>query len=176
MSRLRTIAPILVIGAASLTFIGVSAALEGDDPVLEQEETTTTTTGCADDEVITDDGVTDDCDDQGEDTDGTDGDDPDDGDDGDDDGVEPDNTEAPPATHPDNHGAAVSQAAHECPAGPEHGACVREVARDKGDDAPSGEGEDAPVEDETRTAAPGNNGNGNGKGNGGGNGKGHAGG
>jgi cytoskeletal protein RodZ len=30
--------------------------------------------------------------------------------------------------HPENHGKYVSQAAHECPKGPEHGACVSAVA------------------------------------------------
>jgi hypothetical protein len=39
--------------------------------------------------------------------------------------------------HPDNHGADVSTAAHECPEGPEHGPCVSAVARDHdGDGTP----------------------------------------
>jgi cytoskeletal protein RodZ len=46
--------------------------------------------------------------------------------------------------HPDNHGAAVSQAAHDCPPGPGHGACVSAVAHDHGDasnaDAPTAKG------------------------------------
>ena len=37
-----------------------------------------------------------------------------------------------PATHehPDNHGADVSKAAHECPTGPGHGQCVSAVAHE----------------------------------------------
>jgi hypothetical protein len=42
--------------------------------------------------------------------------------------------DAEAAVHPDNHGLAVSTAAHECPEGPEHGPCVSAVARDHDDD------------------------------------------
>ncbi len=46
-------------------------------------------------------------------------------------------------THPDNHGAAVSEAAHSCPPGPEHGKCVSAVAhegKDSTDGGTDGEG------------------------------------
>lgn len=36
--------------------------------------------------------------------------------------------ESASSEHPDNHGGAVSQAAHDCPPGPEHGPCVSAVA------------------------------------------------
>ena len=71
----------------------------------------------------------------------------------------------------DNHGAAVSEAAHTCPPGPEHGACVREVAQsDAGkphadeteeDETPETQGESAPP-----AAKPGGGKGGQGKGRG----------
>jgi hypothetical protein len=42
--------------------------------------------------------------------------------------------ESTTAEHPDNHGAAVSTAAHECPEGEGHGECVSAVARDMDED------------------------------------------
>jgi hypothetical protein len=41
-----------------------------------------------------------------------------------------DEDEGEAGEHPDNHGAAVSQAAHDTPPGPGHGKAVSEVARD----------------------------------------------
>jgi hypothetical protein len=72
----------------------------------------------------------------------------------------------------DNHGAVVSQAAHECPTGPGgvHGECVSAVARDHDQDGVpdhgpgSSDGEDD-VEAQDAEDAPGN-GNGNGRGQG----------
>jgi hypothetical protein len=48
------------------------------------------------------------------------------------------------AVHPDNHGLAVSTAAHECPEGPEHGPCVSAVARDHDDDGTPDHGPGSP--------------------------------
>jgi hypothetical protein len=85
----------------------------------------------------------------------------------------------------DNHGAAVSQAAHECPTGPGgvHGECVSAVARDHdGDGVPDhgpgsdegDEGEDSGDSGESGdTGASSTGGHGNGNGNGGGHGRGH---
>jgi hypothetical protein len=93
----------------------------------------------------------------------------------------------------DNHGAVVSQAAHDCPTGPGgvHGACVSAVARDKDQDGVPDHGPGSDVDDtddaddadddsddaddtDDAPAATGNgNGNtGNGQGNGGGRGHG----
>lgn len=146
-----------LIGLASLTWMGVSSALEAGDPVLDDEvvvvddcsdDTTadeTVTDGTEGDDALTDDealtgeeeAVEDDC------TDGeADGDETTDGtevtdDEVTDDGEEPvvdedaeEGTEAEVAEHPENHGKYVSEAAREtCPAGPGHGQCVREVAQ-----------------------------------------------
>ena len=142
--------------AATLSFVGVSAALEGEDPTLGEEEVTCpdegTTDAGATDDGATDEGVpeADECeapegDDDATDEDATDEDATDedatdeDATDGttdepvveDDatDGTEDEVLDESVVDEPKNHGAAVSQAAHECPKGPEHGACVREVAQ-----------------------------------------------
>jgi hypothetical protein len=204
--RSRQLLTVVVAVAATLGFVGVSAALEGDDPTLGEpdvtcpevptdgltddgavdEGTTDTTTdegatdttdeGTTDDDGTTDgtddgtatddttddsttdddadDDATDDCEPSATDDGTTDDGATDDGatDDGTtDDGTTDDGAEAPEEGPVDNHGAAVSQAAHECPPGPEHGPCVREVARDNAgqqrkaaDDAVDDEGEESP--------------------------------
>jgi hypothetical protein len=128
---------VAVVGLASLTWVGVSAATEDDDPVLsdnvevvtETTETTqptatsdtTDTTEAPETTVATEDGTDD---------------------------LEAD--DAPPAEHPENHGKHVSEAAHTCPPGPGHGACVREVAQSdvgKSDDAEATADDAAEVDD-----------------------------
>jgi hypothetical protein len=66
-------------------------------------------------------------------------------------------------THPDNHGAAVSEAAHTCPTGPEHGACVSAVAQSDAGKDHGGTDESDETHDRPERNAKGN-GEGNGKG------------
>jgi hypothetical protein len=162
----RTLIPVLALGAASLAFIGVSAALEDEGSPPPDDSTTipapdctttdteldglepcesTDSTDVVDDEGVVDDEVEVDAD-------------------ADADEVEGDGTETDGDEGWANHGAAVSDAAHNCPPGPEHGACVSEVARsDAGKpahaqkDAEVDEGEETDVvktEDEVGPAAP----------------------
>jgi len=184
--RSRRLLTICVALAATLGFVGVSAALEGEDPTLGDPEVTcpdpsdgatddrtTDGTDDADDAGVTDESTDDEaavdestdeaavtdegtdaadavepCEEPVTDTDGT----TDEGatDDGDatddltDDGGTADDSEAPADDSLANHGAAVSQAAHECPPGPEHGPCVRKVARSDAGKRPKDE---APVDE-----------------------------
>ena len=124
MRRLRTLVPLVVLGAVSLTFVGVCAALVAgySGPTLEEPATARavvvprhrvvwapdcSTTDTAMSEIDpTDAPGADPCEDGTE--------------------VESDPDETTP-------GAAVSKAAHTCPPGPQHGDCVRAVAhRDAG--------------------------------------------
>ena len=100
--------------AASLTLGGAAMAFADDvmpeDPTIEDVVETTTTTAAdttSSTSVTTSTSVAMD-----------EADEPEDGDGG-----------REPGTHPDNHGAAVSQAAHDTPPGPGHGKAVSEVAR-----------------------------------------------
>jgi hypothetical protein len=185
--RSRRRVTILIAAAATLGFVGVSAALEGEDPTLGAPEVTCADPsdgtvdegGATDDGATSDEGVTTDegtdatvdggtvdegtTDDAADETDGAadetdDGAVTDEGPDGGDDCEEPATTDdegeadedeadedatddegttddgttddgaAPESAELENHGAAVSQAAHDCPPGPEHGPCVRDVA------------------------------------------------
>jgi hypothetical protein len=171
----RRLATTLVAIAATLGFVGVSAAVEGEDPSLGEPELTCPDVsegtndggGAADEGVPTDDATDatdegtdsatdggDDCEEPISDTDGATDVGADDGtpDDGETDGDVTDDGAAPESADVDNHGAAVSAAAHECPPGPEHGPCVREVAHsDAGKKAKGGDDEttdDEVVEDE----------------------------
>ena len=139
MRLLRNLLPLLTVGIATVSIAGVSAALEANPtpPVAPPTEPAP-----ADEELVCTDGTTpegDDCDDA----------------------EVNDAVEEPKVTttHPDNHGAAVSEAAHTCPTGPEHGACVSEVAR-------SNAGKDHGGADESDDQAA-RNGKSNGGGNGG---------
>jgi hypothetical protein len=161
MRSLRAFLPVLVLGAASLAFVGVSAALEDDGPPVTDEPTTLPVDDCTTETTLGEqDEVADGTEAEGDDVEGD------------------DETEVPdePASgdEPANHGAAVSEVAHTCPPGPEHGPCVREVARS--DAGKPGHGDDEDTDDDEvsdETTAPGSSasrGGGNGKGN---NGKGH---
>jgi hypothetical protein len=186
----RRLVTTVVAVAATLGFVGVSAAFEGDDPSLGEPEVTCpapsdqtadggATDAVSDDGTVADDGAVTD-----EGTDAT----ADGGttatdaatDAGTDDAAAGDECEAPAATDTDgttdavtddatdgtpeedaadgdtvaddvaveNHGAAVSQAAHECPPGPEHGPCVREVAQSDVGKGPKG-GDESTGDDES---------------------------
>ena len=145
----RTLIPVLAVGAVSLAFVGVSAALEDegspapDDPITIPAPDCTTTgteldglepcesTDVVDDDVVVDEGDVDTDEGAGEEVDG-------------------DRPEADDEEVWANHGAAVSDAAHNCPPGPEHGACVSEVARsDAGKPAHAQKDAEADEGDET---------------------------
>ena len=80
-----------------------------------------------------------------------------------DDEVDADDGDGEDAGPPENtHGFAVSTAAKECPEGPEHGPCVREVARDN-----AGKDDDKAGGPRGRPAELGERGNGGGNGQGG---------
>jgi hypothetical protein len=74
--------------------------------------------------------------------------------------------EAVDASTADNHGAVVSQAAHECPTGPGgvHGECVSAVARDHDQDGTPDHGPGSPGFGEQGNGGGNGNGNGNGRG------------
>ena len=152
MRLFRKLLPILTTGVVTLSIVGAAAALEGGSPPSEEPATVVAPT----DEVLECPDVTVP---EGADADAVEGTESDpteavDSVEGDEDGradegcdeaddpqgedtnvdesdpvVEPSTTPDSAAVHPDNHGAAVSEAAHTCPPGPEHGACVREVAQ-----------------------------------------------
>lgn len=168
----RRLVTTVVAVAATLGFVGVSAAFESEDPSLGEPEVSCPAPS---DQTADDGGATDAVSDDGTVTDPT----VEATDDGTDDATPGDDCEAPAATDTDgstdavtddatdgspeenaaegdtsaddaavdNHGAAVSQAAHDCPPGPEHGPCVREVAHSdigkgpKGDDESTAEDE-----------------------------------
>jgi hypothetical protein len=114
---------VAVAGLASLTWIGVSAASEDDDPVLDDqvEEIVDDTTTTTETEV------------EAEEADTTEG--------------EPEAADSAAGEHPENHGRYVAEAAHTCAEGPGHGECVRAVAQsDAGRPALSDEstGDEAP--------------------------------
>ena len=140
----RKLLPVLAIGIATLSFAGVSAAMEADpapqappvDQALPDEDEQCPDGTPEGDEDATDEGA--------EATDAVEGastgedDDCDEAEvEADDDDPAKDEVDEGPADvpvvtsdlHPDNHGATVSEAAHTCPTGPAHGACVSEVAR-----------------------------------------------
>ena len=182
--RTRRLVTSLVAIAATLGFVGVSAALEGEDPTLGEPEVVTCPdpSGDAVDDSAATDGtsdtpdegtVTDEASDEaavdeptGTDDETTDTpdactppevDDTDDVTEAVDEVADEDGAEEPSAqsSEVDNHGAAVSQAAHDCPPGPEHGPCVRDVAHsDAGKPAKGGDEstEDDAVEDESTDA------------------------
>jgi hypothetical protein len=185
MKHLRGLVPALVTLAALLGFVGVSAALEGEpvssdgpavtcpdttettEPVTETTESvtettesvteTTESTAPSDDEVTSDDqgedgGCAEDPEVDEPDTEAPEVEQPEVDDESDTPTTEADNTE-----HPDNHGAAVSQAAHDCPAGSGHGECVSAVAHSDagkhvdGDDEGDDSDVEAPETDEQET-------------------------
>jgi len=139
--------------AGTVGLVGVSGALEGEDPVLEEvdcvEVPTDPSCDVPVDDTTPDDTTTTVPDDTTTTT-------PDDGtvDDGTVDDGALDDVVTPETGPVDNHGAAVSTAAHECPAGPEHGPCVREVAKsDAGKATETGDELDDEVEDEVEASA-----------------------
>jgi hypothetical protein len=142
MTLSRKLLALLAAVVAPLTMVGVSAAMEGDPPEeeappaeageLPEEEVVDDEEVVEDDEVVEEEEVVEDevLDDE-----------------------EGGGEAGPPA---DTHGAAVSAAAKSCPPGPEHGPCVREVARSKGGDDTDEESGDEPedeVEDEVEEDA-----------------------
>jgi hypothetical protein len=148
MHTLRKLTPVLAIAAASLLFVGVSAALEGEDPPSPEGSTTTTLVdGCTTADAAP-------CEPNAT----TEVDEPDSSDLADDetpDSEPSDEADEPDAgERPDNHGAAVSEAAHTCPPGPEHGACVREVARSDAGKPHADETEDQTDETQGESAPP----------------------
>jgi hypothetical protein len=113
----QTIA-IAITGLASVTWMGVSAALESDDPVLT-DPVVAPADEATDDDAAEDEATEDEVVDQVVEPAA------------DDPAEEPAvETEDAAVEHPENHGASVSEAAREtCPTGPEHGPCVAEEAR-----------------------------------------------
>lgn len=153
----------LALGAATLVFVGVAAAVEGGDGTPPDDSTTTvsvdatvSTDTCATEPApseaagavdegceVTDTTVAGGGDDE---TVEPDGEGADENNGGAEEGVAPEPSDG--QERPANHGAAVSEAARTCPPGPEHGACVSAVARS---DAGKPNTDDS---DETETGAP----------------------
>jgi hypothetical protein len=175
----KLVLPVLALAAVIVAFVGVSAALERDDSSTPTESTTipeadctgssTSTDGSADatsDDVACEDTSTDDTTTDDTTTDDTTTDDTLPEDDGPEDEGDADAPES--GGRPENHGAAVSEAAHTCPPGPEHGPCVSEVARNKAGEPDDGEDDGDELSDSDDTAvSPGPEKGGRGKGRGG---------
>jgi hypothetical protein len=108
-SRVKKPVALAILIVAFLFTGGVALAYTASDPKPSTGSETTKAHSDETDESESDDTESDDTESEAPDTDAPDG-------------------ESSSGEHADNHGAAVSQAAHDCPPGPGHGACVSAVA------------------------------------------------